>query len=89
MAAPIPPKLKYSIVLNVLNSPPILIMFVSKFMVCKALYFEVQYVLKLRSPLRMHLQSICFVFNYVAVLVNLLLNIKLGHAFVYNIHKIT
>ena len=51
MAAPIPPMLKYSIAHNFLNSPPILIKFVSKFMVCKVLHFKVQYVLRLRSPL--------------------------------------
>ena len=43
--------LKYSIVHNFLNSPPILIKFVSKFMVCKVLYFEAQYAVWLRSPL--------------------------------------
>ena len=37
MVAPIPPMLKYSIVHNFLNSLPILIKFVSKFMVCKVL----------------------------------------------------
>ena len=51
MAAPIPPMLKYSIVHNFLNSPPIFIKFVSKFMFCKALYFETQYASRLRSPL--------------------------------------
>ena len=35
MAAPIPPMLKYSIVYNLLNFPPILIKFVSKFMFVK------------------------------------------------------
>ena len=34
-----------SIVHNLLNSSLILINFVSKFMVCKVLYFEAQYVL--------------------------------------------
>ena len=51
MAAPIPPMLKYSIGHNFLNSPPILIKFVSKFMDCKVLYFEAQCALRLRSPL--------------------------------------
>ena len=45
--------LKYSIVHDFLNSPPILIKFVSEFMVCKAFYFEVQLALRLRFPLRM------------------------------------
>ena len=42
---------------NFLNSPPILIKFVSKFMVRKVLYFEAKYTVWLRSPLRhnMHL----------------------------------
>ena len=52
MVAPILPVLKYSIAYNLLNFPPILIKFVSKFIVCKILYFKVQYVLRLRSPLR-------------------------------------
>ena len=51
MAAPIPPMLKYSIVHNFLNSPPILIKFVSTFMFCKVLYFKAQYALRVRSPL--------------------------------------
>ena len=51
MVAPIPPMLKYSIVYNLLNFPPILIKFVSKFIVCKVLYFKAQYLLRLRSPL--------------------------------------
>ena len=51
MAAPIPPMLKYSIVYNLLSFPPILIKFVTKFIVCKVLYFETQYLLRLRSPL--------------------------------------
>ena len=51
MAAPIPPMLKYSIVHNVLNSPPILIKFVLKFIVCKVLHFEAQFALRLHSPL--------------------------------------
>ena len=51
MAAPIPWMFKYSIIRNFLNSPPILITLVSKFMVCKVLYFEAQYALGLRSPL--------------------------------------
>ena len=52
MATPIPPMLKYSVVHNCLNSPPILIKFVSKFIVCKVLYFEAQYDLRLSFPLR-------------------------------------
>ena len=40
MAAPIQPVLKYSIVYNLLNFPPILIKFVSKFIVCKVLYLK-------------------------------------------------
>ena len=51
MAAPIPPMLKYSIVYNLLNFPPILIKFVSKSIVCKVLYFKAQYLLRLCSPL--------------------------------------
>ena len=51
MAAPIPPMLKYSIVYNLLNFQPILIKFVSKFIVFKVLYFKAQYILRLRSPL--------------------------------------
>ena len=46
-----PPMLKYSIVHNFLNSPPTSIKLVSQFMVCKVLYFEAQYALRLRSPL--------------------------------------
>ena len=45
MAAPIPPMLKYSIVYNLLNFPPILIKFMSKFIVCKVPYFKAQYLL--------------------------------------------
>ena len=51
MVAPIPPMLKYSIVYNLLNFPPILIKFVSKFIVCKVLYFKVQYLLRMCYPL--------------------------------------
>ena len=51
MAASIPPMLKYSIVHNLLNFPPILIKFVSKIIVCKVLYLKAQYLLRLRSPL--------------------------------------
>ena len=40
MAAPNPSKLKYSIVYKYLNFLPILIKFVSKFIVCKVLYFK-------------------------------------------------
>ena len=39
----IPPKLKYSVVYNLTNFPPILIKFVSKFIVCKGLYFKAHY----------------------------------------------
>ena len=51
MAAPIPSVLKYSIVYNLLNVPPILLKFVSEFIVCKNLYFKAQYLLGLHSPL--------------------------------------
>ena len=51
MAAPISPIFKYSIVYNLLNFPPISIKFVSKFIVCKVLYFKTQCILRLRSPL--------------------------------------
>ena len=47
----IPPMLKYWIVHYFLNSPLILIKFVSKFVVCKVVYFEAQCALRLRSPL--------------------------------------
>ena len=50
MAAPIPPMLKYSVVYNLLNCPPIVIKFESKFIVCKVLYFKAQYFLRLQSP---------------------------------------
>ena len=43
MAAPIPSMLKYSTDHNFLNSPPILIKFVSKFMDCNVLNFEAQH----------------------------------------------
>ena len=46
--------LKYSVVYNILNFPPILIKFVSKFIVCKDLYFKTQYLLSLRSPLNIN-----------------------------------
>ena len=52
MGAPIPPMLKYSVAYNLLNFPLILIKFVSKFIVCKALYFKAQYLLRLHSPLK-------------------------------------
>ena len=52
MPTPILPMFIYSTVYNLLNFPPILIKFVSKFIVCKVLYFKAQYILKLRSPLR-------------------------------------
>ena len=61
MEVPIPPMLKYSIVYNLLNFPPILIKFVSKFIVCKVLYFKAQYLLRLRSPLRKMAENIPFV----------------------------
>ena len=51
MAAPILPMLKYSIVYNLLNFPPILIKFVSKFIVCKVPYFKAQCLLRLHSSL--------------------------------------
>ena len=51
MAAPISPMLKYSIVYNLLYFPPILIKFVSKFILCKVLYFKAQCLLRMRSPL--------------------------------------
>ena len=51
MGSPIPPVFKYSIVYNLLNFPPILIKFESKFIVCKVLYFKAQYFLRLRYPL--------------------------------------
>ena len=51
MAATIPPMLKYSIAYNLHNFPPILIKCVSKFIICKVLYFKAQYLLRLRSPL--------------------------------------
>ena len=57
MAALIAPMLKYSVVNNVLNSWPILIQFVSKFMVFEALYFTIQYALRLRPPLRRRLHN--------------------------------
>ena len=59
MAVPIPPMLKYSIVHNFLNSPPILIKFVSKFIVGKVLYFKAQYALRLHSPLSFILKMYC------------------------------
>ena len=57
MAAPIPPMLKHSIAYNLLNFPPILIRFVSNFIVCKVLYFKAQYHLKLHSPLSVSIDS--------------------------------
>ena len=57
MVSPIPPMLKYSVVYNLLNFPPILIKFVSKFIVCEVLYFKAQYFLRLRSPLIFYLQQ--------------------------------
>ena len=42
MAVPIPPMFKYSTVHNFLNSPTILIKFVSKFMVGDVLHFKAQ-----------------------------------------------
>ena len=61
MAVPIPPMLKYSIVHNFLNSLPIYIKFVSKFIVCKVLYFIAQYALRLRSPLRSKSKYMTFI----------------------------
>ena len=52
MAGPIPPMLKYSIVHNFLNSPPILIKLVSNFVVCEVIYLKAQFSLRLRSPLK-------------------------------------
>ena len=46
MAAPISPMLKYLIVYNLLIFPPILIKFVSKFIVCKVFYFKAQSLFK-------------------------------------------
>ena len=54
MAAPISPMLKYSIVYNLLNFPPILIKIMSKFIVYKVLYFKAQNLLRLCSPLNIH-----------------------------------
>ena len=58
MAAPIPPMLKYSVVHKFLNSPPILIKFESKSIVCKVLYFKAQYALMLCSPLRIKIKKV-------------------------------
>ena len=65
MAVPIPPMLKYSVVYNSLNSWPILIKFASKCMVYEALYFAVQYALRLHSPLSMAVRilGVKIVFN--------------------------
>ena len=57
MAAPIPPKLEYSNVYNLLIFPPILIKLVSKFIVCKVLYFKAQSLLRLCSPLKYKLPN--------------------------------
>ena len=57
MAAPIPPMLKCSIVYNLLNFPPILIKFVSEFIICKVFYFKAQYILRLCSPLSTELYN--------------------------------
>ena len=54
MVAPISPILKYSIVCTLLTFQPIFITFVSKFIVCKVLYFKAQYLLRLRYPLRIN-----------------------------------
>ena len=54
MAAPIPPVFKYSIVYDLLNFLPILIKFVSKFIVYNGLYFKTPYIVRLRSPLRVN-----------------------------------
>ena len=43
--------LKYSIVYNLPNFAPILIKFVSKFIVSKVLYFKAECLLRLRLPL--------------------------------------
>ena len=54
MAVPIPPMLKYSIVYNFINFRPIFITSVSKFIVCKVLYFKAQHLLRLRSPFKIN-----------------------------------
>ena len=65
MAAPIPPMLTYSLVYKLLNFPPILIKFVSKYIVCKVLYFKAQYRLRLHSPLRIEMfLSCCKIMNF-------------------------
>ena len=64
MAAFILPMLEYSTVNNLCNFQPILIEFVSKFLVCKALHFETQYALRLRSPFIYKLQGLCSHFRY-------------------------
>ena len=58
MAAPISSMFKYSIVCNILNSPPIFIKFVLKCMVCKVLFLEAQYALRLYSSLMVHMKKI-------------------------------
>ena len=50
MVAPIPPMLKYSIVYNLLNFPPILIKFMSRFILRKVLYFKAKYFFKVVFP---------------------------------------
>ena len=57
MAASISPMFKYSIVYKLLNFPLIWIKFVSKFIVCRALYFKAKYLLRLRSPLTIPLRT--------------------------------
>ena len=52
MAASIPLMLKHSVVQNFLNSLPILINFVSKFIFSKVPYVKAQYSLRLRSSLK-------------------------------------
>ena len=54
--------LKISIVYNLFNFPPILIKFVSKFMVCNVLYLKAQFGLRLHSPL-MNLGKVSQLFN--------------------------
>ena len=61
MAVPILPMLKYSVVNNLLNFPPIFIKCMSEYkmyIVCKVLYFKAQYLLKLRSPLIQNLSGL-------------------------------
>ena len=82
MASRIPPMLKYSIVHNFLNSPPILIEFVSKFIVCLVLYALLVLEVSLKnccSPLTiviMLLKKCNLQLKIVAVFGNKVLNIR-------------